>query len=184
MYIVFEGIDGCGKTTQTELVRERLELLFKSNDFLTKPENIITINEPELGDVVNEEDIVELTLRFALQRRVIHRKYDPCFFKSHCRNIVISDRSFYSSLAYQGISSDFQQWIREVNRFIDKPQLVFFFDNGCEDNELKSVYNNYFSVLPFNSVYVNTKKYSITDTTKYITNKILEKWDETINDII
>ena len=176
MYIVFEGIDGTGKSTQIELVKERLQFLLHKNNYNI---NITTIAEPELEDIVNEGDWIELALRFALQRRILLDKepvssnmmdYEP--------HIILSDRSFYSSLAYQGYSDTTVDYIRSLNFFVPEPSQIFFLDNGIpDDSELEDVRNNYFNILPLSTVYVNTKKYSITQTTEFITNKILKKWN-------
>lgn len=170
MYIVFEGIDNSGKTTQLELVRERLEILMKIN-CINFP--LITLAEPELNpdDVVDKNDNIELALRFALQRRLLLKEHlDDLAHNSP--SIVLSDRSYYSSMAYQG------EWVKHLNNHVPKPSMIFFFDAGKpEDESLTVVYNNYFNVLPLSTIYVNTKNYSLTNTTNYIVGKILGKWN-------
>lgn len=176
MYIVFEGIDNSGKSTQIELVKERLKLIFKQHGIDI---NVISISEPELEEVVDPQDEVELTLRFALQRRLLHKKYPSDLFRDTNPVIVLSDRSFYSSLAYQGYCEHMKLWIRNVNEFVSEPSIVFFFDRGDGDDWVtRSAYKHYFEVLPLSAVYVDTKNHSLSQTTEYICNKILGKWNK------
>lgn len=177
MYVVFEGVDESGKSTQIELVKERLDLIFKDNGYNL---SVIPIAEPELVDVVDESDDVELVLRFALQRRILHNKYPSYHFQDSSPTIMLSDRSYYSSLAYQSrVNEELgSQFIEVVNSFVSRPVLVFYFDNGACDGYLEDVKKEYLNVLPLSTVYVNTEKYSIAETTSFISKKIIEKWNE------
>lgn len=179
MYIVFEGIDDSGKSTQIELVRERLQLMLKQRgkDFV----DIVTVAEPELGEVVNRDDSVELALRFALQRRLLLNEYPSDIFLDINPTIVLSDRSYYSSLAYQNTTlvSLPENYVWNVNAFAYKPSMIFFFDGGDGDTEyLRKVRNEYFNVLPLSTIYVDTKNHSISQTTEYICRQILSKWEK------
>ena len=44
--------------------------------------------------------------------------------REYCNKIIISDRSFYSSLAYQ----NHPEWIAEINKFAKKPDIVLLLD--------------------------------------------------------
>ena len=178
MYIVFEGIDGTGKSTQIRLVKERLEKTFKNNDYEIP---VVTLAEPEISDFVDENDPVEMTLRFALQRRLILNKFPYRQFLENNPTIVMSDRSYYSSLAYQNVLKIRlpDNYVLDVNSFVFKPSLVFFFDKHKGDSQyLENVRNEYFKVLPLSTIYVDTKNHSISQTTNYITKMILKKWNE------
>ena len=180
MYIVFEGIDDSGKSTQIELVKERLIMEFNTRNLDLQKIGFEVISECELAETLLDDDYKELVLRFALQRYLLHEPIPESWFNDDNPEIVLSDRSYYSSLAYQGwVGKDAREWIGIINsKLVHEPAMVFFFDNGDSDDLLKhNAYQTYFKVLPLNTVYVNTENHTIAETTEYITNKILNKWE-------
>ena len=122
MYIVFEGIDGAGKSTQIQMLKEWLE-----NNGL-EVETIVEPTDSEVGKLIREilqrpdaeTDKVQKTLGllFAADRMLIMDKL------SDEKKVIISDRSFISSLAYQEPA----QWIHELNKYAKKPDLVLLLD--------------------------------------------------------
>ncbi len=122
MYIVFEGIDGAGKSTQIQMLKEWLE-----NNGL-EVETIVEPTDSEVGKLIREilqrpdaeTDKVQKTLGllFAADRMLIMDKL------SDDKKVFISDRSFISSLAYQEPA----EWIRELNKYAKKPDLVLLLD--------------------------------------------------------
>ncbi len=125
MYIVLEGIDGAGKSTQIKMLKEWLE----DNGF-----NVETIVEPtdfEIGALIRElltrsdaeSDSMQKTfgLLFAADRLMLMDKIERL---ENENTVVISDRSFYSSLAYQNP----QDWIKELNKYAKIPDLVLLLD--------------------------------------------------------
>ena len=125
MYIVLEGIDGAGKSTQIKMLKEWLE----DNGF-----NVETLVEPtdlEIGALIRElltrsdaeSDSMQKTfgLLFAADRLMLMDKIERL---ENENNVVISDRSFYSSLAYQNP----QDWIKELNKYAKIPDLVLLLD--------------------------------------------------------
>ncbi|WP_409199841.1 dTMP kinase [Methanobrevibacter sp. DSM 116169] len=125
MYIVFEGIDGAGKSTQIQLLKEWLEALGHEVETVVEP------TDGEVGKLIRKiltqkrasSDIgqKELGLLFAADRLELLEKLNDFEYSN---KIVISDRSFYSSLAYQGP----QKWIYEINKFAKIPDLVLLLD--------------------------------------------------------
>lgn len=125
MYIVLEGIDGAGKSTQIKLLKEWLE-----NNGL-KVETIVEPTDLEVGKLIRnlltrndaESDSMQKTLGllFAADRLMLMDKIERL---ENENTVVISDRSFYSSLAYQNP----QEWIRELNKYAKTPDLVLLLD--------------------------------------------------------
>ncbi len=122
MYIVFEGIDGAGKSTQIEMLRQWLV----DNGF--RVETLVEPTDSEVGKLIRhilqrhdaESDDIQkiLGLLFAADRMMIMDKLDDE------SKIIISDRSFISSLAYQEPAD----WIGVLNRYAKKPDLVILLD--------------------------------------------------------
>ncbi len=122
MYIVFEGIDGAGKSTQIQLLKEWLE----DNGF--RVETLVEPTDSEVGklirkvlqrpDATTERLQKTLGLLFAADRMMIMDKLEDE------SKIFISDRSFISSLAYQQPAD----WIEILNRYAKKPDLLILLD--------------------------------------------------------
>ena len=122
MYIVFEGIDGSGKSTQIQLLKEWLE----ANGF--RVETLVEPTDSEVGKLIRrilqspdaQTDTVQKTLAllFAADRMLIMDKLEDE------SKIIISDRSFISSLAYQ----EPMEWVEEINRYAKKPDLLILLD--------------------------------------------------------
>ena len=122
MYIVFEGIDGTGKTTQIQLLKEWLE----ANGF--EVETMVEPTDSEVGKLIrrilqrpdaNDEDVQRvLALLFAADRMFIMDKLNDD------SKIIISDRSFISSLAYQ----EPIEWVEEINKYAKRPDLLILLD--------------------------------------------------------
>ena len=125
MYIVLEGIDGAGKSTQIKLLKEWLE-----NNGLSV-ETIVEPTDMEVGKLIRKlltrsdatSDTMQKTLGllFAADRLILMDKIEQ-FEKDNV--VVISDRSFYSSLSYQ----EPQEWIKEINKYAKIPDLVLLLD--------------------------------------------------------
>ena len=122
MYIVFEGIDGAGKSTQIQLLKEWLE----ANGF--RVETLVEPTDSEVGklirkvlqrpDAQTERVQKTLGLLFAADRMLLMDKLEDE------SKIIISDRSFISSLAYQ----EPLEWVEVLNRYAKKPDLIILLD--------------------------------------------------------
>lgn len=130
MYICLEGIDGSGKSTQLAMLGEWLEeygleviQVFEPTD--SPPGQLIRemLTDPK---ATNPHFQRILGLLFAADRMILMEKIRETEKQGQ---IVISDRSFYSSLAYQ----EDPDWILEINKYIKKPDLVILLDVDTEN---------------------------------------------------
>ena len=130
MYIVLEGIDGSGKSTQIQLLKENLE---------NKGYNVTVVEEPtdsDIGQIIRERlkdpEAVEKVhqiinaLLFAADRLTHKKLIDDV--KHDPENIIISDRSYISSIAYQNDDVITTQWIEIINKYMPKPDLTILLD--------------------------------------------------------
>ncbi len=128
LFVCIEGLDGCGGTTQSRLLVEKL---------VEDGHDAIYTMEPtggRIGDLIREyclygenrvPAVVE-SLLFAADR-FEHVRYEivPALDKAR---LVVSDRYLYSSLAYQGSAGLNIDWIREINAHAIRPDLAIFID--------------------------------------------------------
>lgn len=133
--ITFCGLDGCGKTTQVNLLVKWLEknghkvyVTKQPTDFVRKSNIFRTYMDSPKHD---DYDYRALSLLCAADRvqhsnRIIAQKLKEGY-------IVISDRYFYSCLANliaRGFKDD--KWIYEIAKYILKPDLPFFLNVPIE----------------------------------------------------
>jgi len=132
MFISFEGIDGCGKTTQLELLQARLTQLEYSVCRTREPGGTLlaeTIRNTLLHSADALEERTELLLFGAARAQHVAEVIQPALAK---KQIVLSDRFADSSLAYQGggLALD-KLFIRAMNAFATgdlQPDTTFFLD--------------------------------------------------------
>jgi len=128
MFIIFEGIDGSGLTTQSKILKDYLEE--KGNKvFLTKePTN------SHIGRLIRKTlkgsykmDQETLGLLFAVDRSM----HMDIIKKELKDSFVICDRYYFSNFAYQMLNVDLNHLIRINSRFL-KPDLTIFLDVPAE----------------------------------------------------
>lgn len=123
-FIVFEGIDGSGTSTQINILAERL------------PEKIYKTAEPtsnEIGKFLRkmlggEMKMDEKTNAFLFAADRCQHLYGEGGIIDQINNgkIVISDRYFFSSMAYQSASCG-EELPALLNSTFPLPQLLFYF---------------------------------------------------------
>ena len=131
--IVFEGIDGAGKTTQIELLTSYLRDQRNRRVYRTaEPTESVTggLLRDALGGIVRRSPC-ELAALFVLDR--IFHNVNPVngIEKLTGEGVdVISDRYYYSSMAYQGSETD-PEWVARMNLDcpeIRRPDICIFLD--------------------------------------------------------
>ena len=131
-FIVFEGIDGAGKSTQIQLLAERLKAQGRRVYCTAEPTESVSggLLRDALGGV-SKRTSCEMAAMFVLDR--IFHNVNPVngIEKMLADGVdVICDRYYYSSLAYQGSLID-GSWVQDMNLNcpeIRVPDLCVFLD--------------------------------------------------------
>ncbi len=130
-FIVFEGIDGCGKTTQLHRLCDYLQKSGRAVIETAEPTDSAT--GKMLREALSGRDPrtpAEMAALFTLDR-IHHNMCDNGIKNSLGAGLdVVCDRYYYSSLAYQGSLTDYD-WVRRMNLDcpeIRRPDLCIFLD--------------------------------------------------------
>lgn len=137
IFITFEGLDGCGKSTQVEMLAEKLRAHGLE----------VTITREPGGTAISErirallldtrllglEPTTELALMFAARTQHVHEILLPALDRGH---LVLCDRFIDSSEAYQGGGRKLgSQMVLDLDRALGgnvKPDLTILLD--CDVN--------------------------------------------------
>ena len=129
--IVFEGVEGCGKTTQSQL----LSKYFYDNNIdhlLVREPGGTATGEQIRSILLHSEELnglSELFLLSAARQILISQKVIPALESG---KIVISDRFYFSSLAYQGYARGIDESIilnlSKVASLEISPDIAFLLD--------------------------------------------------------
>lgn len=137
-FIVFEGIDGAGKTTQIGLLADYLKSRGRTVFRTAEPTDLPTgklLREALSGRTARTA--CELAALFTADR-VSHNAEPKNGIAAHLAagEDVICDRYYYSTLAYQGSETD-GGWVRALNLDcpeIRRPDLCIFLDLSPEES--------------------------------------------------
>ena len=147
-FIVIEGIDGCGKTTQIEEIARWLP----TSGLMGKNSKLIKTREPggsllgkKLRNLIldNNKDnkpssLAELLLYSADRAEHVSKIISPALQKE---NWVISDRFADSTLAYQGYGRDINlEIIKNIESIVcqgERPDLTIFLEISAEESVLR-----------------------------------------------
>ncbi len=132
MFIVFEGPDGSGKSTQIELLRQELQTVGHRVTVTREPGGC-PVAEAVRGILLDIENAgmaaeAEALLYAAARAEHVERVIVPALERG---DIVLCDRYLMSSLAYQGYGRGLGvEWIWQINRAAREramPDLTFLF---------------------------------------------------------
>ena len=147
-FIVIEGIDGCGKTTQID----ELSKWLPSSGLINKKSKLITTREPggsQLGKKLRglildnnannkPSSLAELLLYSADRAEHVSKIIAPALKNN---NWVISDRFSDSTLAYQGYGRNINlEIIKNIESIVcqgEYPDLTFFLEISPEESVLR-----------------------------------------------
>ena len=128
LFICVEGLDGCGKTTQTKLLVRKLRKMGWDAVYTAEP------SRGKIGKFIQKyclhgerriSPVVEALLFAADRFEHVEREVIPALNEG---KIVVSDRYVYSSLAYQGATGLDLKWIEMINEHAIRPDLAIFVD--------------------------------------------------------
>jgi len=131
--VSFEGIEGCGKTTQITLLSEYLKKHSIAHTITREPGGT-AVGEGIRKILLNSETIrltaaSELLLFYASRSQNIQEKIKPALERNE---IVICDRYYHASMAYQGygrgIPLDFIRKLTDLVCDPYRPDLTFLLD--------------------------------------------------------
>ncbi len=131
VYIAFVGIDGAGKTSVANEIKKWLE---------SKGKKCVLIKEPNASSKIGElvklaergvlnYDAKVIALLFAANRLEFCekiRKWKENGF------IIIGDRCYICSIAYQSAQGIDERWLEEINKFAERPDLIILLDASPE----------------------------------------------------
>ena len=117
-YIVFEGIDGSGKTSICSEISESL---------IQCGYKVLQISEPscsEIGLLLRNQmkdlhiNQTSLALLYAADSYDLQERIEDCY------DFIISDRNYLSTVAYQMMAVD-KEWLLMLHQFLKQPDMVF-----------------------------------------------------------
>ncbi len=133
LFISFEGIDGCGKSTQADLLRSYLESKGEQVELLREPGGT-ALSEQKREILLNPNNdkmdpSTELILLSASRAQLTREIIIPALERG---NVVICDRYADSTLAYQGYGRGINlEWLEKLNAFATaglKPDITLLVD--------------------------------------------------------
>ncbi len=130
-FIVLEGADGSGKSTHARLLSEHLKGCGMG---------VVVTQEPTKGFIGQAIRMIlsgkikvspeTLTLLFTADRAEhVDKVIKPALEEG---KVVISDRYYYSTVAYQSVQGVNEQWISQLNSFVPDPDLVIVLEVASE----------------------------------------------------
>ncbi|NPA96914.1 MAG: dTMP kinase [Crenarchaeota archaeon] len=124
MLIAIEGIDGAGKTSVARALVRKLRERGLEAIYTREPLATPFINGLERFSSIARE-APELAAFAMCADRVVHvkRVIEPMLRRGI---VVVTDRYFYSTIAYQGAMGLEIDWLRELCRVFPKPDLAIY----------------------------------------------------------
>lgn len=136
LFIVFEGVDGCGKSTQIKNLQNYIgteySYLFEGVSVGCEPTDqesgkfIRRVLSKEIE--INNLDVIS---GLFLSDRAVHQK-DISDAINVLNKVYICDRYYYSNAAYNSKSLDDISYIEGLNSSFIKPDLCFYIDTGID----------------------------------------------------
>jgi dTMP kinase len=158
--IVFEGLDGAGTTTQARLLAQRCRNAGREVMLTCEP------TDSPIGKLIRQvlRGDIKITPRslaflFAADRENhIYNDLNGFVLAKSRGEIVVSDRYFFSSLAYQSIGTPYNE-VKQINGMFPFPEIVIYIDTPpqvCIDRIENRVDRDDFETLEFQEKVYNS----------------------------
>lgn len=192
--IVFEGLDGCGKSTQSKLLAKYLKSQKKPTINVTNPTDSL-IGGLIRGRLKKEWNCSPycLQLLFAADREYLT---DKTILPTLNKGVnIVSDRYNYSTIAYGSLDCN-REWLEAVNSRFELPDLVIFLDvppEICvermkEERESLELYETTEKLVKIRTNYINLlNKLILENKTKYVIidgNKTIQEIADVVNTLM
>lgn len=131
-FIVLEGLDGCGKSTQIQRLADTLKARGEKVYITAEPTDFETGNYLRRILADSQDKNMYLQAALFLADRLEHITHPEFGIRRYLNDgyTVICDRYYYSSFAYQGTASD-MDWVMAMNlrcKEMLTPDLCIFLD--------------------------------------------------------
>ena len=131
-FVTFEGIDGSGKSTVSDLLVKKLNSMNLKAIMTSEP------TSSEIGVILRKylSDPHSIPSSDALLFAADRVEHYFHFIKPHVDDgyIVICDRYKFSSIVYQGSQNVDKEWIRNINKMAGDPDIIFYLELDIESS--------------------------------------------------
>ncbi len=136
LFIVFEGIDGSGKSTQIKMLYDKLSLLNMNCHLTAEPSKrpIGRMIRDVFSENLHMDNLVVAGLFVADRLDHLLNQHDGMLKMLNNQYHVLCDRYYLSSMAYQSVFAP-MDWIIQSNalsRNLLKPDITFYLDADAE----------------------------------------------------
>lgn len=134
MFVVFEGLDNCGKTTIVKMLGNYFKNKGMQVDYTHEFETSVGILIRELEERGELDPILKSYL-FAADRQIRTRDYTN---DDYSNKIIMFDRYFLSAVAYRMADGVDKEWIKSINSVFRSPDITFYIDISPEESILRN----------------------------------------------
>jgi len=129
-FIVIEGIDGSGKTTIAKaLVGYLRDRGYKTHYTYEPSESPFIEFFKKIKDIIERDPLIDALIMTLDRAYHVRYEIEPYLSQGY---IVVSDRYYYSTVAYQGAMGLDVNWIINLNKYFRKPDLAIYLDVSLE----------------------------------------------------
>lgn len=138
-FILFEGIDRCGKTTQSKRLVEKLNKDGSKAIWIRFPDNDTEIGKLLRQYLENAKDIDPhaVHLLFSANRWECQKKISLLLQQY---DYVICDRYYYSGIAYTAAKGIDFDWCQYPDKGLIEPDIVFYLNLSIDEAEKRGGY--------------------------------------------